>query len=291
MKETALTGEPDGARAGKTRGEPQPDHVVATPGHDSPFRFERQRNELRFRVLRLALRTWITPQYVRLRLEGMDLAGFDSRGADDHIRLFFPSTEIGPSEVDGFRNSPSRDITPLSWDAEEGWLDVELTIHPGAGVASPWAADAPIGSLVGQGGPRGSKVMIGRPEAWFLAGDETAVPAIRRFLADAGADATGMVLVETEDAQHEIPLAAPKGVTVEYVHRDGVAAGLALSARLDRITAAERLAGTVIGFVAAESSVVGPARALLLDRWALRAEAVTARGYWKRGVARYDEAH
>src|SRR5690606_15809233 len=115
--------------------------------------------------------------YVRVRLVGADLEGFSSPGSDDHMRLFFP--EQMPETVEELRASPSREYTPVAWG--DDWLDVEFAVHGDSGIAAPWAAKAPIGSTIGVGGPRGSAVLEGRPDAWLLVGDETAIPAIRRF--------------------------------------------------------------------------------------------------------------
>ncbi len=150
-------------------------------------RLEPRRHDLVFRSAILARRTHVTPSYVRLRLEGPELSGFDSPGADDHIRVFFPSRA-----ADDLRSAPSREYTPVTWDATDGWLDIDVALH-GAGVGSRWAETAAIGAPVGVGGPRGSMVLVGRPDAWLLAGDETAVPAIRRFAAQMDDDAVGRI--------------------------------------------------------------------------------------------------
>lgn len=76
------------------------------------FRIERRGLDVRFRTVRLAARQWITPDYVRVRLEGIDLVGFDSPGCDDHIRVFLPETE--PRSLDELRAAPSREYTPLA---------------------------------------------------------------------------------------------------------------------------------------------------------------------------------
>lgn len=255
----------------------------------SPFRLERRGNELRFRHVRLAARQWLTPDYVRVRLEGGDLRGFDSPGADDHLRIFFPDSDA--ASLDEARDWPSREYTPLAWDAVEGWLDLEFAVHGADGVAAPWAATAEIGSVAAIGGPRGSMLVTGRPDAWFLAGDETAVPAMRRFTHLMDADAVGTVLVEVTDAVRELPIAVPPGVAIEQVHRGSAPAGTALAARLDAVVAADRPAGSVFGFVAAEQSIVKHGRALLLDRWGLDTDHVVIKGYWKRGSAEYHAPH
>ncbi len=248
-------------------------------------RLEPRRQELVFRSAHLAERTFLTPSFVRLRFEGAELRGFDSPGADDHIRVFFP-TEPGRD----LREAPNREYTPVSWDAAEGWLDIDVALH-GAGVGSRWAASAPLSAPVGVGGPRGSMVLVGRPDAWLLAGDETAVPAIRRFAAAMDDDAVGRIAIEVPDAAHDLPVAAPPGVEVVQLHRGARPAGGELGDWLDALDVEERPDGCVFGFVAAEQSVVRSGRALLLDRWTGDPAATVVKGYWKRGTAEYHAPH
>ncbi|KAF2412479.1 NADPH-dependent ferric siderophore reductase, partial [Microbacterium sp. B35-04] len=99
----------------------------------SAFSLEPTGLELRFRRVTLAAREWLTPSYVRVRLQGDELAGFASLGADDHLRIFFPDGD--PQSVEELRAAPSREYTPLAWG--EGWLELEFAIHgdPAAGTA------------------------------------------------------------------------------------------------------------------------------------------------------------
>lgn len=263
--------------------------TMSTDETKSSFTLERRMLDLRFRRASLAAREWLAPDYVRVRLDGPELKGFDSPGADDHIRVFFPD---GPVQtVEEMRAAPSREYTPLWWDARTGSLTLEFAVHGDEGIAAPWAAHAPLGSPAGVGGPRGSKVLVGRPDAWLLAGDETAIPAIRRWASLMDDEAVGQVFVEVRDTAHEIEIGVPAGVSIEYVHRGRAAEGSALSARLEAITAGDRPDGSVFAFVAAEQSVVKPARALLIDRWGLHPDTISVRGYWKRGDTEYHAPH
>lgn len=262
---------------------------MSTDEMKSSFTLERRMLDLRFRRVALAAREWLTPDYVRVQLEGPELVGFDSPGADDHIRVFFPDEAV--DSVEQMREAPSREYTPLSWDAEAGSLTLEFAIHGDEGIAAPWAARAPIGSAAGIGGPRGSTVLVGRPDAWMLAGDETAVPAIRRWVSLMDAEAAGRVFVEVQGTAHELEIDAPSGVAVEFLHRGDSRAGSALAARLDAIAGDDRPAGAVFAFAAAEQSIVKPARALLLDRWQLDPDQISVRGYWKRGDTEYHAPH
>jgi NADPH-dependent ferric siderophore reductase len=251
-------------------------------------RLEPRRHELVFRSATLAARTFVTPAYVRLRFAGPELRGFESPGADDHIRVFFPD-ETAEGSGDR-RSAPSREYTPVSWDAEEGWLDVDIVLH-GDGVGSRWAESAAIGAPVGVGGPRGSMVLVGRPDAWLLAGDETAVPAIRRFAAAMDDEAVGRIAIEVPDAAHDLPVAAPPGVQVVQVHRGDRPAGEELADWLDALDVEEQPDGCVFGFVAAEQPIVRAGRALLLSRWSGDPAATVVKGYWKRGTAEYHAPH
>ncbi|PWC06363.1 siderophore-interacting protein [Mycetocola zhujimingii] len=261
------------------------------------FSLTRSPRELVFRTARLTRREWLTSSYVRLRFEGADLRGFGSLGSDDHIRVFFPDSESAPDALTGLDPAAvrsvgiSREYTPLSWDAEAGILDLEFVLHGDAGIAGPWAATAPVGATVGIGGPRGSLVLDGAPDGWFLAGDESALPAIKRFIGAMTADAVGQVVVEIPDAASEQDLATPEGVQLRWVHRGRAAEGSTLGLALDALTEADRPAGDIFAFIAAEQSVMKPGRALFFDRWGLDPATAVVKGYWKRGEAEYHAPH
>lgn len=253
----------------------------------SGFTIERQPLDLRFRVVSLAARELLTSQYVRIRLQGSDLAGFSSLGADDHMRLFFPPAHLDIDQAralstDELRAAPSREYTPLAWG--DDWLDVEFALHPGEGIAALWAANAPLGAPIAVGGPRGSAVITGSPDGWLLTGDETAIPAIRRFAAQIPDATPARIIIEVATAADELLIESP--VPVEWVHRGDAPAGSALIQRLDDLTAEERPGADPFCFIAAEQSIVKPGRALL-ERWGVAVEKAVIKGYWKRG----DDTH
>ena len=250
----------------------------------SGFALERRPLELRFRTLALAAREWMAPDFVRVRLTGSDLAGFASLGADDHMRLFFADRPV--DSVEELRAAPSREYTPLAWG--EDWLDVEFAVHGDQGIAAPWAANAPLGATVGVGGPRGSMVLEGEPDGWLLAGDETAIPAIRRFAARIPAGTPARIAIEVRGPEHELTLEA--AVPVEWIHRGDAPAGSALASFLESLTAGDRPGEAPFVFVAAESSIVKPGRALL-ERWGVDTAQAVVKGYWKRGEAEYHAPH
>ncbi len=242
----------------------------------APATFQTVPLDTALRPAQLVSRDFLTPGYVRVRLAGEALHGFSAPGADDHVRIFFAAGGGPvPEGPDQWRELPSREYTPVAADA--GWVDFDLVIH-GEGPGSAWAASGPLGSWVAVAGPRRSNAVLGEPDAWFLAGDETAVPAINRFLRGRRPGTPARVLLEVAAENEPVPLNSDSAAHVTILVRgeDSLASTLA------RLGERDRPEGSVLGFVAGEAAVVPAARALLLDRWGLPAEAVITKGYWRR---------
>lgn len=150
---------------------------------------QRVRNDLRFRELNVLRAGRVSAGFQRIVLGGEALEGFNSRGFDDHTKVFFPApgttfvppvvTEEGIDWGDGVRPQ-ARDYTPL-YNDEKNELVLDFFVHDG-GIASNWAVEAKVGDKLTIGGPRGSLVV---PEdyAWQLyVCDESGMPALRRRL-------------------------------------------------------------------------------------------------------------
>lgn len=244
----------------------------------APASFETIPLETALRPAVLVTREFLTPGYVRLRLAGDALRGFSAPGADDHVRIFFAPVEGPvPAASEAWRELPSREYTPVAADPVAGWVEFDLLIH-GDGPGSAWAGAAPLGSWVAVAGPRRSNAVSGEPDAWFLAGDETAVPAINRFLRRRRPGTPARVLVEVAPENELVPVS-----TDPHTHLTLLVRGVdSLPEMLSRLGERDRPEGAVLGFVAGEAAVVPAARALLLDRWELPAEAVITKGYWRR---------
>jgi len=244
----------------------------------TPVAFETIPLDTAVRPAELVSRQWLTPGYVRVRLAGESLRGFQAPGADDHVRVFFaPPDGPTPTTAEQWRELSSREYTPLNADPDAGWVEFDLVIH-GDGPGSTWAAAAPLGARVAVAGPRRSNAVVGDPDAWFLAGDETAVPAITRFLRARRPGSPARVIVEVAPENELIPIPTDAGTDLTVLVR-GTQSLIEVLAAIDE---EDRPAGAVLGFVAAEAPVVPIARALLHERWALPTEAVIAKGYWRR---------
>lgn len=181
-----------------------------------------------FREIRVAAVRDLTPRLRRVTFRGHDLGRFAT--ADNlHVRLYLPPAGLetpswprpGP---DGRPLWPEPDRRPAvryytlrRIDAEAGELDIDFVLHADGGPGTSFAMEARPGDLCGMSGPCGLGI---RPAPWYLlAGDETALPAIARILEELPADARGIALIEVEDAADELPLQAPAGVSVHWLHR------------------------------------------------------------------------
>nr|WP_318384326.1 siderophore-interacting protein [uncultured Enterobacter sp.] len=200
---------------------------------------QRVRNELRFRELTVLRVERISAGFQRIVLGGDALAGFSSKGFDDHTKIFFAQpgqTFLPPTLTDDGIVWPNdvrpmaRDYTPL-YDEARHELALDFFIHDG-GVASSWAMQAKVGDTLTLGGPRGSLVV---PEdyAWqFYACDESGMPALRRRLEGLSRlavrpDVTAVVTVA--DAACKDYLAHLEGFNIEWIVGHSEAA---LAARL-----------------------------------------------------------
>jgi NADPH-dependent ferric siderophore reductase len=159
---------------------------------------------------------------------------------------------------------------------------MDFVLH-GDGPAAAWAAAAEAGALLGVAG---SGALGDRPAGWLLlAGDETALPAISRILAEAPPTTRGVALLEVAGPEEEQPLAAPARVELRWLHRAGTTPGES-TLLADAVAALDRPAGDdVFAWVAAESAAVRIIRADLRGRWGLGRAQHHAIGYWRRGRA------
>ncbi|MFT4028721.1 MAG: siderophore-interacting protein, partial [Protaetiibacter sp.] len=115
-------------------------------------------------------------------------------------------------------------------------------------------------------------------------GDETALPAIARWLEELPATARGVVAIEIEDAAEQHVLHAPDGMEITWLPRDGAPAGtgtrLADFARGLAVPAGSQ----PYVWAAGETHAVKPLR-----HWArelgLGKEQAHITGYWRRGIA------
>jgi NADPH-dependent ferric siderophore reductase len=242
-------------------------------------------------VLTVAAVTQVTPSVRRVLLSGTEAA---VAAAGPTVNVLVPRVgDLAPRWPhvardgrivwpDGAHGVSLRSYTARRQDPLAGEVEMDFVLH-GDGPAAAWAAAAEAGALLGVAG---SGALGDRPAGWLLlAGDETALPAISRILAEAPPTTRGVALLEVAGPEEQQPLAAPAGVELRWLHRAGTAPGES-TLLVDAVAALDRPAGDdVFAWVAAESAAVRTIRADLRGRWGLGRAQHHAIGYWRRGRA------
>ena len=249
---------------------------------------QRLRHEVVLRTLEVLRVERLTPHMQRVTLGGAGLRGFHSAAPDDHVKLVFPNRDgalvlptpgaNGLEYPEGREPSPMRDYTPRRHNAARDELVVDFVLH-GDGPASNWAAQAAPGQRIGAGGPRGSFVVAGDFDRYVLVGDETALPAIGRWLEELPAGTRASVLIELPEAADRQPLHTRADADIRWLQRDGEPA--AHSRRLEHaLQELPDIAGDSYHWIAAESARARAMRQWLEQRGVPR-DWIRATGSWK----------
>lgn len=245
----------------------------------------------RFRPVELARLEHRTPHLVRATFVGAALAGYEPPLPAGSVRLLVPSP--GASQLvmpvwngnefllpDGSRPT-IRTYTPLRFDADALELDLDIVLHP-AGAVAAWAERARPGDAAAISGPGRGYDVDQAAASWFLAGDETAVPAIGQLLEALPASASVEVLIEVARPDARADLPDHPGGDVTWVDlTDGAEHGSAL---VDAVRGAT-IAPDAKVWAAGEAAAVQRIRKHLFDERGLARSQATVRGYWKRGRA------
>nr|WP_206441251.1 siderophore-interacting protein [Streptomyces boncukensis] len=233
---------------------------------------------------------------LRVTLGGAGTQGFEAHSPDEHVKLIFPDPDgaLRLPEPSGAmlrwpRPSPTtRQYTVRRYDPAAGEIDIDIVPHDG-GLASDWARAARPGATVHVAGPPGGLIVPHSYDRYLLAGDITALPAIARWLEELPRTARGWAFVEVADAAQEIELSAPEGVEVRWLHRGdrppGTGDALARAVTAVAVPGGER----VYVWAAGEAGQLKPLRRWVRDVLRLERADHDITGYWKRGVADFDE--
>jgi NADPH-dependent ferric siderophore reductase len=231
---------------------------------------QRVRHELHIRDVEVVRIAPLGATFVAITFRGEGLARFASASFDDHVKFIIDGP--GGEQV-------RRDFTPLYYDAAARELTLEFALHEG-GAASDWARAATPGQRAIIAGPRGSMV-IPRDYDWhLLAGDRSALPAIRRRLAElpAGAQVTVIAAATGSD---RLEIASSASVDLRWVDDD--------AALVATLRALELPAGEGFAWFGGEAGTAKQVRALLADEKGMPKEALRVSAYWKQGVADHHE--
>jgi NADPH-dependent ferric siderophore reductase len=259
----------------------------------SPRTVDTVMHPLRARLLEVLSTERIGPRMQRVTVGGAQLEDdFPAPpfAAADHVKLVLPDPETGrialPDIVDGRlarRPGPApvfRDYTVRAVGPDGLVLDFVRHDH---GPAGRWGIDARVGDPLGVLGPRGSHLYPTGYARYALIADETALPAVGRWLDEPGWEADVEVYALVEQAG-EYPLPERPGTRIHWLeHPIGAARRDALVAIAESVPDAD----DVFVWAAGESGSLTPLRRILRDRGFDR-QARDVSGYWRIGVAGAD---
>lgn len=221
---------------------------------------------------------------------GFDVAAFESTGFDDDVKIILRHPELekplAPTQGDGTLVWPrdprmlARTYTVRRWDEAKGEVDIDFVKH-GSGPATSWAYRAQPGQRIQIAGP---KMSWRHPQGvdWLLvAGDETALPSIGRWIEEFPDDVRAQVFVEIADDSHRQTFDVGDGVELTWLSRNGAPAGTT-DLLLDAVRSAAWWDGTPFAWIAGESTSIAPIRRWLRTEKKLPIENVEIVGYWRR---------
>ena len=172
-----------------------------------------------------------------------------------------------------------RTYTPRRYDPATRTLEIQFLLH-GTGPASEWAQRAKPGDKLAVAGPGGRFSLEPAAGHWWLAADESAIPAVGTLLEALPETTAADVHIEVDGPDDEVEftdlgqdhdqLAPPR-------RPDAFGAELADAARAATIPDGARV------WVACEAAAMRDIRRYLIAERHLPPSSLVTRGYWRTG--------
>jgi NADPH-dependent ferric siderophore reductase len=187
-----------------------------------------------------------------------------------------------------------RCYTVRSFDDLTHELTLDFVVHGDEGLAGPWADAAGPGDQLLLMGPGGAYSPDPEASYHLFAADTSALPAVAVALERLPVDARGCAFIEVHDAGDEIPLTAPAGVEVRWVHQGDEPPGVRLveavrampwpeAGHADADADADS-ARPLQAFVHGEAGAVKELRRYLRLERGMSLDRLSVSGYWRIGV-------
>jgi NADPH-dependent ferric siderophore reductase len=232
----------------------------------------------------------IAPRLVSVLVTGDDLDGFADAAPTSHLKVFLPAdgqdepnlpefTPDGAVFADDGPRPTVRTYTPRRYDPATKTLEIQFLLH-GEGPASEWAQRAKPGDKLAVAGPGGRFSLEPVAEYWWLAADESAIPAVATLLEALPETVAADVHIEVDRSDDEIELSAPAKATITWHHRratDAFGEELAAAARAAPIPDGARI------WIACEAAAMRGIRRYFTRERGIPVAQLTTRGYWRAG--------
>ena len=151
----------------------------------------------------------VSPRLISVLVTGDELGGFADAAPTSHLKVFLPAEgqdepNLPAQAPDGTVVTPDgpppvvRTYTPRRYDPATRTLEIQFLLH-GTGPASEWAQRAKPGDKLAVAGPGGRFSLEPVTDSWWLAADESAIPAVGTLLEALPETAAADVHIEVED--------------------------------------------------------------------------------------------
>lgn len=224
--------------------------------------------------------------------DGISVPALLSNGFDDDVRLIFPDPETGErphpiAQKDGNLLWPEavknlfRTYTVRHFDAANQRLAIDFARH-GEGLAENWSQNARIGDAIFVAGPKSCAQLPTHTDWLFLAGDETALPAIGRCVESLPCGHPAIAVIEVPTSADIQSLDISDSVQVHWAVRERGEDFVEKTRALFEATSPSLLPdGEGYVWAAGEASRLKPLRRLFKAS-GITPEHQEITGYWRR---------
>lgn len=226
-------------------------------------------------------------------VDGVPRTAFRSEGFDDHVKLVIPPPDgstVDIGEQGEFRFNwnrealaLTRDYTVRSVDPEAGSFSFDVVRHD-SGLASDWAFSASIGDRLSFAGPKTCATINQDVDFHLLIADETALPAVGRWLEEAPAGTRAHIIVEVPTAEDIQQIPTEADVEIDWLVRGATPPGES-TLMYDTVRNVTLPAGRTFAWCAGEALTIAPIRRYLRRDLGLPKEDVEVVGYWRKTPA------
>ena len=214
----------------------------------------------------------VAPLVRRVVLEGQGLESYRDLQPAEWVKIFLPSERPA---------AEGRAFTIQNYGPNGDELGFEIALHSG-GVMSQWVQQANVGDEVHLSSIRGGLWPVDSGKWLLLAGDETALPAIKSILKSLPGDMLAYVFIEVANPSERQVLPISERVLVQWIYRSQGASG-EREGLLSAVNSAALPSKGGHAWLAGEASVVRALRQRLLRERSIEAGRIQAAGYWKVG--------